>query len=116
MACRRWSMYLILQVTAVCLVSVAMALSLAHALELPGKMRLDKQVYLTVQPIYYSGFFIGGGIGAGGGIAVTLILVLVTSSRSPAFLWTVFAFVALVAMHAAYWILTNPLNKFWMRQ
>jgi hypothetical protein len=27
-----------------------MALSLAHALELPGKLRLDKETYLAVQP------------------------------------------------------------------
>jgi hypothetical protein len=33
------------QVGGVLLASVAMATSLAHALELPGNLRLDKQVY-----------------------------------------------------------------------
>ena len=108
-------MYLVLQVVTVSLVSVAMALALAHALELPGKMRLDKQTYLAVQPIYYPGFTIGGGIGEGGGIGATLILLLLTPSQSPAFPWTLIAFIALVAMHVAYWVLTHPLNKFWMR-
>jgi transposase len=35
-----------IQVTAIILVAVAMALSLAHALELPGKMRLGKEKWL----------------------------------------------------------------------
>jgi len=48
-------------VVTVFLVAVAMALALSHALELPGKMRLDKQTYLAMQPIYYPGFTIGGG-------------------------------------------------------
>jgi hypothetical protein len=44
-------MLVVVQVVSTFLVSVAMALSLSHALELPGKMRLDKKAYFTVQPI-----------------------------------------------------------------
>lgn len=60
----------------VCLVAVAAALpliKLTHALELPGKMRLDKDAYLATQPIYHSGFTsarrvtVVGGVGEGGG-------------------------------------------------
>jgi hypothetical protein len=50
----------VLQVLTVVLVAVAMALALAHALELPGKMRLDRETYYAVQPIYYPGFTIAG--------------------------------------------------------
>lgn len=56
-------MFGVLQVLAVILVAVAMALSLAHALELPGKMRLDSETYYAMQPIYYPGFTIGGCVG-----------------------------------------------------
>jgi hypothetical protein len=42
-----------LQVLTVLFVAVAMALTLAHALELPGKMRLTKEIYFAMQPIYY---------------------------------------------------------------
>jgi hypothetical protein len=63
-----------LQVVAVILVAVAMALTLAHALELPGKMRLSNETYLAVQPIYYPGFTIGGGIGEAGGMIALLTL------------------------------------------
>jgi hypothetical protein len=39
----------ILQVLTVLLVVVTMALSLAHALELPGKMRLTREIYFAMQ-------------------------------------------------------------------
>jgi hypothetical protein len=40
-----------------------MALSLAHALEFPGKLRLGKDAYLAVQQIYYPGFTFDGFVG-----------------------------------------------------
>ena len=49
-------MYVALQVLTVMLAAVTMALSLAHALEFPGKLRLKEEQYLAVQPIYYPGF------------------------------------------------------------
>ena len=53
-------MLLVLQIVTATLVSIAMALALAHALELPGKLRLTEQTYRAVQTIYYPGFFLGG--------------------------------------------------------
>ena len=46
-------MLMILQVATVFLVSIAWAQALAHALELPGKLRLGKDAYIAVQTIYY---------------------------------------------------------------
>jgi hypothetical protein len=48
--------------TIICLLLVATAFgqSLAHALEFPGKLRLDEAAYRTVQQIDYPGFTIGG--------------------------------------------------------
>ena len=48
-------MFRTLQILAVFLVALAMALALAHALEMPGKLRLDKEIYKAVQTIYYPG-------------------------------------------------------------
>jgi hypothetical protein len=53
-------MFEILQIVTLLLVAIAMAQSLAHALEFPGKLRLSREQYLAVQPIYYPGFTIGG--------------------------------------------------------
>jgi hypothetical protein len=44
-----------LQVITLMLVALAMAPAVAHALEFPGKKRLSKDAYLTVQGIYYPG-------------------------------------------------------------
>jgi hypothetical protein len=109
-------MFLTLQVLSVCLVAVAMSLALAHALELPGKMRLHKEAYLATQPIYYPGFTVAGGIGEAGGMVTTLILLLLTPQPSREFQWTLLALLGLVAMHLAYWVFTHPVNKFWLRE
>ena len=61
------------QVVAVLLVAAAMAPALAHALELPGKMRLTKDEYFAVQAIYYPGFTIAG-LSEPAGILVMLVL------------------------------------------
>ena len=108
-------MFLIIQVAGVCLVAVALSLSLAHALELPGKMRLNREAYIATQPIYYPGFMIGAGLGEAGGLTMTLILLLLTPRESGEFAWTLAAFISLVAMHVAYWVFTHPVNKFWLK-
>jgi hypothetical protein len=104
-----------LEVLAVLLVAVAMALALAHALELPGKLRLSKDAYCAMQSIYYPGFTIGGGVGEAGGLIVTLLLVMVTPLGSTAFWLTLGAFLALLCTHALYWLLTHPVNNFWLK-
>lgn len=101
-------MFLTLQVLSVCLVAVAMSLALAHALELPGKMRLNRETYLATQPIYYPGFTVGAGVGEGGGMVATLILLLLTPRASQEFRWTLLAFIGLIAMHLAYWSSRTP--------
>lgn len=104
----------ILQVLTVILVAVAMALALAHALELPGKMRLSKEQYYAMQPIYYPGFTIGGGVGEVGGTISTLVLLLFTPYGSTDFWLTFGALIGLVAIQAVYWLFTHPVNKFWL--
>jgi hypothetical protein len=104
-----------LQVLTVILVAVAMALSLAHALELPGKMRLTKEVYYAMQPVYYPGFTIGGGIGEAGGMIATIILLILTPFGDADFSLTLVAALGLVGMQAVYWLFTHPVNKFWVQ-
>jgi hypothetical protein len=108
-------MFQLLQVMTAILVSVAMALALAHALEFPGKIRLSKEAYLAVQPIYYPGFTMGGGIGEGGGMIALLALLAFTPYASTRFWWTLAAFVLLLTMHLIYWVVTHPVNNFWIK-
>lgn len=107
-------MFNILQILSAILIAVAMAMALAHALELPGKMRLTKEAYFATQPIYYPGFTIGGGVGEFGGLIATLILLFFTPWGSAEFWLTVVALLGLVGMQAVYWLLTHPVNQFWL--
>ena len=102
------------QVVTLMLVSVTMALALAHALEYPGKMRLAKQEYIATQAIYYPGFTLGG-IAEFTGIIALAILAFLTRGSGTIFWLTLAAFIALAAMHAVYWILTQPVNNFWVK-
>ena len=102
-----------LQIVTLILVTVALVLSLAHALELPGKLRLDKQTYYAVQTIYYPGFTLGG-IGEAGGAMATLILLFLTPESSADFWLTLMALLGMVAMQALYWLVTHPVNQFWV--
>ena len=104
----------LLQVITVLLVSIAMALALAHALELPGKMRLSKDAYTAMQPIYYPGFTIGGAVGELGGMIALLLLVILTPWETPASWLALGSFAALVAAHVVYWMMTHPVNNFWL--
>jgi hypothetical protein len=104
----------LLQIVTLVLVAMAMALSLAHALELPGKMRLGKDDYLAVQTIYYPGFTIGG-VAEPLGILALIALLVFTPFGSSRFWWTACALLALVAAHLTYWFVTHPVNNFWTK-
>src|SRR5262245_20488632 len=86
-------MFVALQVVTVVVVAVAMALVVAHVLELPGKMRLSKEEYLAVQPIYYPGFTIGG-IAEPLGLVLLLGLAIAMPIGSAMFWLTAGAFLA----------------------
>jgi Domain of unknown function (DUF1772) len=108
-------MYLALQVLTVMLAAVTMALSLAHALEFPGKLRLKKEQYLAVQPIYYPGFTIGG-IAEPAVILATLALLIVTPAGTAAFWLVAGALAALVTVQVIFWSKTQPVNSFWLAE
>jgi hypothetical protein len=103
----------VMQILAAILVTMAMAPPLAHALELPGKMRLDRETYRAVQPIYYPGFTIAGNAEPLA-IVSTVVLLVLTPSGSTSFWLTLVALLGLVGMQAVYWLFTHPVNKFWV--
>ena len=104
----------ILQVVTLMLVAVTMALGLAHALEYPGKMRLSKQEYLATQAIYYPDFTLGG-IAEGVSVVALGVLAFLARGSGAAFWLTLAAFLAVVALHLVYWMLTHPVNNFWVK-
>lgn len=107
---------LALKVSAEVFAAVAMALSLAYALEYPGKMRLDRTTYVAIQPIYYPAFVIGGGIGEGLGLILTFVLLLETPADSDQFNWVAAGFASLLAMQVVFWTVTYPIKNFWVER
>jgi hypothetical protein len=106
-------MFEVFQIIAVLLVAIAMSSAVGHAMEFPGKLRLSRQEYLAVQPIYYPGYTIFGGAGEALGLIATLVWAGVAYGTAQ-FPLVLAAFVAMVAMHATYWIFTHPVNRFWL--
>lgn len=100
---------------ALLLVAVTMGLALAHALEFPGKTRLDEPTYRAVQAIYYPGFTIGGLIGEFGGMLALAVLLFLTPAATERFWWTAAALGFLLAAHAVYWAVTHPVNNAWLK-
>lgn len=88
--------------------------SVAHALELPGKLRLTREQYLAVQPIYYPGFTV---IGAAEPLSILVLAALLAlAPGAAASFWLIAAALAAsVLTHVLYWILTAPVNKAWLR-
>jgi hypothetical protein len=100
-------------IACVILAAVAMLPAVAHALELPGKMRLERDVYLAVQRIYYPGFTIAG-FGELAAVVASLVVLPLAPRGSVEYWLSSAAFIALFVMHAVYWMVTRPVNKFWM--
>lgn len=107
-------MVVFLEVLAALLAAIAMSFALAHAAELPGKLRLDKEHYLAVQTIYYPGFTIGGALEAAS-IVATLLLLFTIPTGTTKFWLVCGALLALAAMQAIFWLMTQPVNKFWLK-
>src|SRR5437016_13186808 len=108
-------MFQTVEIVSILLVALAMAPALAHLLEFPGKIRLTKDAYLTVQPIYYPGFTIAGGIGEAGGLISVLAIVLLTPQDTPAFWLRLVAMAAMLGMQIGCWLFTQPVNKRWLQ-
>jgi hypothetical protein len=104
-----------LTLVAVFLVAVTMGLSLAHALEFPGKARLAEPTYRAVQAIYYPGFTIGGLIGEFGALIVLPVLLALTPVGTEQFWWTAISLALLVLAHLTYWFVTHPVNGAWLK-
>jgi Domain of unknown function (DUF1772) len=106
-------MFRLLQILTLLLVAIVMGLSLAHALEWPGKLRLNRDTYFAVQRIYYPGFTYGGATEPASILTVVALLMSEPANSSRFWLTTV-ACVALVAMQAIFWLATQPVNRFWL--
>ena len=103
-----------LEVLTVFLAALAMTFAVAHLAELPGKMRLDRRTYLTMQSIYYPGYTFGG-VSEPLSILAVFLLMLLTPFGSAAFWWKAGAVLSMLMMQVIYWTVTHPVNNIWLK-
>ncbi|HLS85237.1 MAG TPA: DUF1772 domain-containing protein [Burkholderiales bacterium] len=89
--------------------ALAMAPALAHLLELPNKIGLPREDYLTVQQIY-SGWALLGVVVIGA-LLTTLYYVIVVRGRRRAFAFALLGLLCLAGTQLVFWTFTFPTNQ-----
>src|SRR5215510_453994 len=100
---------IILRFVALLFDALALAPSLAHAMELPNKINLAREDYLRVQQIYRGWDRLA--VVVIGALTSNLILAGLVRAKPRAFALTVIAFLCLVGTQVVFWRYTYPVNK-----
>lgn len=85
-------------------------IAFCHALELPNKMTLPAETWLTVQQILYRGFGAKAGPIEVGAVVSSLILLFLVRKHRSAFVWSLIASVCFVAGLVLWFQVINPVN------
>ena len=88
--------------------ALALAPALAHLFELPNKIGLSKDDYLTVQQIYRGWALLGFVVA--GALLSNLILAIRIRKKRKSFVWTLTAFLCIVGTQVVFWTFTYPAN------
>ena len=89
--------------------ALALAPATAHLLELPNKIGLPREEYLTVQQIYRGWALLGIVVVAA--LLSTLALTVMTRRERKAFVFALIAFLAIVGTQVVFWTWTFPANQ-----
>jgi hypothetical protein len=90
-------------------VALALAPGLAHLLELPNKIGLSRDDYLTVQQIYRGWALLG--VVVVGALLSTLVLAILVRTRPREFVAAVIALVCIAGTQVVFWTYTFPANR-----
>ena len=102
------SAWQIVRFASVLFAALALVPAGAHLAELPNKMTLSRDAYLTVQQIY-SGWALFG-IVVVGLLASTIAFTIMASRRSLPIVLPLFAFLCTVGTQIIFWTFTAPAN------
>jgi hypothetical protein len=91
--------------------ALALGLTLAHDLEIPGKQQLSGAEWLAVQHTFYGGFAIVGGLAQIVGLISTGVLLSLLRQQRAAFVLTLIATLSFAGMLALFAFGNNPLNQ-----
>jgi uncharacterized membrane protein len=96
-----------IEFAAVLTTALALVPAMAHALELPNKIRMEREDYLNAQRLYRGWQFVG--------IAVVAALIstglLLRISGSLEFTWSLVAVLSVAATQIVFWVFTFPVNR-----
>ncbi|MEX0806296.1 MAG: DUF1772 domain-containing protein [Candidatus Binatia bacterium] len=81
---------------------------MAHLLELPNKINLSREDYLTVQQIYRGWALLGFVVV--GALLSTLVLTIIIRQERTAFIFALIAFLCIVGTQVVFWTYTYPAN------
>src|SRR5690349_438400 len=90
-------------------VALALGPSMAHLLELPHKIGLPAEDYLTVQQIYGGWALLG--IVVVGALLSTLALLFVERMNAERVAPTLFALLCIIGTQVVFWMYTYPVNE-----
>src|SRR5262245_10601783 len=89
--------------------ALALAPALAHLLELPNKIGLPHDAYLTVQQIYRGWALLGFVVV--GALVFTLVFTVLVRRQREQFLLALVAFLCIVGTQVVFWTFTYPANQ-----
>jgi hypothetical protein len=89
--------------------ALALAPAMAHLLELPNKINLSREAYLTVQQIYRGWALLG--IVVAGALSSTLALTIIIRKEFKAFILALIALICIVGTQIIFWSYTYPANQ-----
>jgi len=89
--------------------ALALTPAFAHLLELPNKINLSRENYLTVQQNYrgwaLTGFFVAGAL------LSTLVLTIIVRRQRKPFIFASIALLCIAGTQVVFWTHTNPANQ-----
>lgn len=94
---------------ALLLTALALAPALAHLLELPNKIGLSREEYLTVQQIYRGWALLG--VVVIGALLANLVLAIMVRGKPKAFVPALVAFLGIAGTQVVFWTFTYPANR-----
>jgi ABC-type cobalamin transport system permease subunit len=89
--------------------ALALAPALAHLLELPNKIGLSRDDYLTVQQIYRGWALLGFVVA--GALLSTLVLMIMVRHQPKVFALTIVVFLSIVGTQIVFWTFTFSANQ-----
>ena len=97
----------VIQLLALVFTALALVPAAAHVLELPNKLPMARDAYLTVQKVYRGWSY--AGIAVVAALVATLWLAIDTDGRARA--PAVVAFLAILGTQVVFWMITYPVNR-----